>query len=131
MSEERFSSGLTSFVAEHISSVVALEVLLLLRASRARSWNAQALAAELRIDRHFAEAQLDALARGGLLARSGEDGTYRYAPSSAERDGVVGELEAQYAQRRVSIVTLIYAAPAERARAFADAFRVRKEPEDG
>jgi len=127
---ERFSAALTSFVAEHIPSVLALEVLLLLRAS-SRSWDATALAAELRIDRHFAGAQLEALARSGLLERPGEGGSYRYAPSSPERDEIVRELEAEYAERRVSIVTLIYAAPTERARAFADAFRVRKEPEDG
>ena len=128
---ERFSAALTSFVAEHIPSVLALEVLLLLRASRSRSWDAATLAGELRIDRHFAGAQLEALARSGLLERPGEGASYRYAPSSPERDEIVRELDTEYAERRVSIVTLIYAAPTERVRAFADAFRVRKEPEDG
>jgi hypothetical protein len=128
---ERFSAELTGFVAEHIPSVLALEVLLLLRASRERSWHAAALAGELRIDRHFAEAQLEALARSGLLERSEQSASYRYAPRSQEQDAIVGELAAEYAERRVSIVSLIYAAPTDRARAFADAFRVRKEPEDG
>jgi hypothetical protein len=131
MPEERFSAALESFVVEHIPSVLALEVLLLLRASRARAWNAASLAKELRIDRSFAEAELDALTRSRLVARSPEDATYRYA-ASGELDSRVAELEDAYAERRVSIVTLIYAAERDGARAFASAFRIRKgEREDG
>jgi hypothetical protein len=45
---------------------------------------------------------------------------------------VVSELAGAYAERRVSIVTLIYATRRDGARAFAEAFRVRKgEREDG
>ena len=117
---------------EHIPSVLALEVLLLLRASAARSWNAAALATELRIELSFAEAELEALVRSGLLTRSPEDATYRYAPDAEQLDAVVDELATAYEKSRVSIVTLIYAYPRDRARVFADAFRVRRgEPEDG
>jgi hypothetical protein len=131
MSEEHFSVALESFVAEHVRSVAALEVLLLLRATRPRAWAAAALAAELRIGSHFAEGRLAELARAGLVEAAGGEAAYRYAPEPAERDALVEELEIAYAARRVSVVTLIYAAPRDQARAFADAFRMRKERGDG
>jgi hypothetical protein len=131
MSEDRFSAALESFVTECVRSVVALEALLLLRATRPRPWSAAALSAELRIDSHFAEDQLAELARVGLVQPFSGEATYRYAPEPAERDALVEQLEIAYAERRVSVVTLIYAAPSDRARAFADAFRIRREREDG
>jgi hypothetical protein len=131
MSEDQFSVALESFVAEHVRSVAALEVLLLLRATRPRAWSAAVLAAELRIDAHFAEGRLAELARAGLVEAAGGEATYRYAPEPAERDALVEQLDLAYAERRVSVVTLIYAAPRDQARAFADAFRMRKEREDG
>jgi hypothetical protein len=131
MSEDRLSAALERFIAEHVRSVAGLEVLLLLRATRPRPWSAAALSVELRIDSHFARDQLAELAQARLVELSSDEGTYRYAPEPADRDALVEQLEIAYAERRVSVVTLIYAKPKDQARAFADAFRVRREREDG
>ena len=128
--EERFSAALENFVAVHVGSVVTLEALMLLRSSRPRVWSAGALSRELRIDGRSAAGELDALLRAGLI-ESADPASYRYATHPPEREAILEELERAYAQRRVSLVGLIYAAPRDPARDFAEAFRVRKEPSDG
>jgi hypothetical protein len=124
---ERFPPRLEAFVSAYVRSVLALETLLLLRRTMPDGWSAAALSLELRIDPNFAGAQLDELAGAGLLERSGEPPRYGLV---AERDAIIAELELAYAQRRVSLIGLIYAAP-DPARDFAEAFRLRKESEDG
>jgi hypothetical protein len=131
MPEEGFSQALEQLVAQHVASVAALEVLLLLRTSRPRDLDAATVATQLRIDPHFASLQLEALARARLIEPTSGDPRYRYAPETPELEAVVGELETAYARRRVSLVSLIHAAPRDRVRDFADAFRVRKETGDG
>jgi hypothetical protein len=46
-------------------------------------------------------------------------------------DAVIGEVANAYASHRVTIIGLIFSKPTSTLKTFADAFRIRKEPNDG
>jgi hypothetical protein len=146
------SPQLQAFIAAHIDSVMALEVLLLLAGDPAgdppRRWNHQALAQELRIDPAWTAAQLRTFAAKGLLSGGEADGApFWYDPAGPEPRQAVSDLARAYADRRVTVIGLIFArpaeapaeppagqaaaAPADKLRSFADAFRIRKDNPDG
>ena len=129
MTESDVSHEVRAFIAERIDSVVQLEVLLLTHADPARSWTAAAVAEQLRIDSAWAAGQLNELAARGLLSPSqdSENGGFRYAPATPELGSAVAQLAKDYAERRVTIITLIFSKPADTLRSFADAFRLRKD----
>ena len=119
-----------AFIASHVGSVVQLETLLMLHGSPAREWEPEEVARDLRIDRNWAEAQLDALWQQGLVIRT-ESTTpkrYQYGPAPETKKDVDG-LAVAYAQRRVTVIGLIFAKPADSLRAFSDAFRIRRDKE--
>jgi hypothetical protein len=127
------SQEVLAFLADHIESVMELELLLLLRSDPARLWTPATLAHELKIDPVFAAAQLDKFYAHRLLAgeaRTDEPGAaYRYAPASGELDATVAAVAAAYASHRVSMIGLIFSKPTSTLKTFADAFRIRKDKE--
>jgi hypothetical protein len=123
-----FPEDMRRFVVENIDSVEQLEVLLLLRADPAREWDAAAVSQALCTSLESVTKRLAGLRAQGLLAGSGEaGGRYRYGPSTAEQNHLVGALAEAYRERRVAVITLIYSKPADPVQAFADAFKLRKE----
>ena len=82
MSEE---ADLAAFVREHMRSVWAVELLLLLRRDPDRCWMAGDLVAELRASTNLVKDNLDAFERGGL-AVCDDSGCWRYAPAAAALD---------------------------------------------
>lgn len=130
--EEGISPQVRAFIAGQIDSVVQLEMLLLLHADAERAWSAADLAKELRIEPNWAGAQLTALAQRGLLGVVDATGlTYRYGPNTPELATTVEGLAQAYADRRVTIISLIYSKPVDTLKSFADAFRLRKDTPDG
>src|SRR5215211_1731263 len=113
-----------------------LELLLLLAARADRACAAADLAAELRIDAVWVEGQLQDMAAKGLLEgpdaadRSSAPPTtrqFRYQPRTPEQACTVAELARAYADRRVTVIGLIFSKPVDKLRSFADAFRFRKD----
>ena len=132
MAETGISAQVRNFLAAHVESVLELEVLLLLRERPDRSWTAAELAQDLKIDVTWAGAQLAKLAGDKILQPDNANiGQYRYAPASPEMDAVIGEVANAYASHRVTIIGLIFSKPTSTLKTFADAFRIRKEPNDG
>jgi hypothetical protein len=119
-----------NFLFQHIDSVEQLEVLLLLRMHADRGWSPEEVATELRTDARSVRERLDDLRGGGLLAAEPEGGL-RYAPKSPALDRTVHAVAQCYETHRVAIITLIFSKPSDRIRSFADAFRLRKEEDDG
>ncbi len=131
MGEAGISQTVQAFVADHIDSVLQLEVLLLLHAQAPRQFTAAELAQELRIDAAWVSGQLASLADAGVLtATGGNPPQYRYEPRAAELDGAVAGLAREYAARRVTVIGLIFSKPVDKIRSFADAFRLRKDRSD-
>jgi hypothetical protein len=116
------------FIAANVHSVEQLEVLLLLHRDATRAWSADEVARELRIDAGSAEGRLADLCMRRLLVETSAPAlAYRFEPATQALGRVVSSLATLYAERRVSVITLIFAKPTDTIRSFADAFRVRKD----
>jgi len=132
MSNDPLPERVKSFVAGYIDSAVQLELLLLLHRTRPARWEAAGISTELKIEAGWAASQMAGLCAQGLL-RCNDDPApvYEYGPETPDLDADVAALAAAYADRRVSVISLIYSKPTDNLRAFADAFRLRKERPDG
>lgn len=114
---------LAAFVREHVRSVWAVELLLLLRRDRERRWAAADLVRELRASTPLVNDNLQRFERSGLAVR--EDGDlWRYAPAAPVLDQLAERLEAAYRERPVTVINLI-AAPPDPVQGLADAFKFR------
>jgi hypothetical protein len=131
VAEEDITPQVRAFIADHIESVMQLEVLLLLSGRPDRPWTAAEAAQEMRIEAGWVEAQLKSMLVKGLLETAGAPSQYRYAPRTPELAKAVADLAKAYADRRVSVISLIFSHPLDKIRSFADAFRLRKDPSDG
>ena len=114
---------LAAFAREHIKSVWAVELLLLLRRDAERRWAPEDLVRELRASSNLVRDNLAAFQRGGLAVED-EAGCWRYAPAGVLLDDLARRLEAAYRERPVSIINLI-AAPPDPIQGLADAFKWR------
>lgn len=112
-------------MAEHVHSVLQLEVLLLVSQNKDKAWTPAAVGRELRLNAESAKVQLDGLSRSLLtvLDGAGED-LYRYNPSSDELNQTLSQLATAYATQRVAVLTLIFAKPVDKVRMFKEAFRM-------
>lgn len=115
-------SHLTSFVREHVRSVWALELLLLLRREPGQAWTSPELVRELRASTSLVADVLRQFETSGLVA--GQEGAYRFAPASPVVEALCVQLEAAYRKRPVAVINLI-AKPAHPLQSLADAFRFK------
>jgi hypothetical protein len=124
------SEQLKAFIAEHIHSVEQVEILLLLRHAPERGWTAQQVSAELRTDPDSAQQRLaDLRVRGLVAGAEASAAVYSYAPRTPEVAALVDQLAFAYANRRYTVIDLIFTKPSDKIRVFADAFRLRKPKE--
>lgn len=112
------------FIDQHVESVAQLEVLLLLKQHPERDWTADDMAKALYAAPEMCAGLLQEWARRGFAVAMAPGPKYRYR-ESPELDQLVVQLAELYRERRVSVITLIYAKPVDRVRTFADAFRLR------
>jgi predicted transcriptional regulator len=130
MKTEGIPEDVKQFIFGHISSVMQLEVLLFLARHAQQEWTVSALVKEFRVDPGWVETELGELCAHGLLLRNksegSSEGSYQYLPSTVELEQAVAGLAKAYADRRVTVTTLIYSKPVDNIRVFADSFRLRK-----
>jgi hypothetical protein len=119
MTNERDLAG---FVREHIGSVWALELLLILLRGGDREWSVSALVTELRGSPSLVVDNLARFERSGLVIRAEGDG-WRYAPANAFMSTLVEDLAAAYRERPVSIINII--ARPDPVQGLADAFKLK------
>lgn len=114
---------LAAFVREHVRSVWAVELLLLLKRDADRAWAAADLVRELRASTPLVHDNLQRFERGGLVMREDSD-AWRYAPAISMLAELADQLEAAYRERPVTIINLI-ARPPDPVQGLADAFKFR------
>lgn len=126
---DAFPEEVQRFILEAINSVEQLEVLLLLRGAPDRDWTALAVGQAIYTSTAAAVMRLTDLVSGGFVtATPGEkEPLYRYAPDRPEKARLVDLVAETYKERRVAVIALIYSKPNDQVRAFADAFRLRKD----
>jgi len=129
LSSNGFSEDLKRFIIQHIDSVEKLEVILFLFKHADTAWTAAAISEKIRTNPDSIAYRLVDLHRLGLLETSSEDqGTsYRFRPESPNLDALIVALAKAYAERRVSLINLIFSKPIENVKGFAEAFRLRKD----
>ncbi|MFY9695144.1 MAG: hypothetical protein WA776_02070 [Xanthobacteraceae bacterium] len=114
---------IVTFVQGAISSLCALELLLLLRGQRQRPLHTEEAVRELRSSELAVAQALDRLKRSELIEDNG-DGSYRYQQSSPQLDAICERLQSLYARKPLKIINAILSAPDEKLRTFAEAFRL-------
>jgi len=127
---DEIPAELRAFIAEHIHSVAKLEALLLLYENPQRSWTAADAARAIYIAETPTAALLAEMHASGILSASDSPPRFRYEPKTPELAQQVQDLARFYAERRVTVITLIHSAPVDKLRTFADAFRFTQPPKE-
>ena len=115
-------SDLEGFVRQHVRSVWAVELLLLLRRDPEQIWTPAELVRELRASTTLVADNLARFQASGLVIP--EDDRFRFAPANAVLADLCAALDAAYRERPVAIVNMI-ARPADPLQSLADAFRFK------
>jgi hypothetical protein len=125
MAKHHISEELKRFIRDKIQTVLRLEVLLLLHEQQSRSFTADEIAKQLSFESEATKDQLTALEAIGLANQSttGES-RYKYRPVNATLGSTVEQLAAAYSTQRVPILSVMLADNSDRARLFAEAFRI-------
>ncbi|MGH7136956.1 MAG: hypothetical protein ACREHD_14545, partial [Pirellulales bacterium] len=100
-------------------------MLLLLRDDREREWTVDEVSRALyAAESGMAEQLGDLESKGLAYVTHAPEPRYRYRPEGgSDVDALVGALTNLYKERRVSVISLMYSEPSDKARSFADAFR--------
>jgi hypothetical protein len=121
------SDALRELLQQRLSSLDQVEVVLLLRSDRARSFTAPEVAKALRTAPEPAAMRLFLLASGGLLTfEAGGIPRYRYVELEPETETLLAELERLYADDRRALTEVVETKPADPIRSFTDAFKLKK-----
>lgn len=117
------------FLVENIESFDQLEILRVLGDLVAREWAPDELAREIQADPQVVASHLGKLQRRGLLVCDNRPTglVCRYGPQNPDLEERVRRLLEVYRERPVTLIKMVYARENARLRAFAEAFRIRKE----
>lgn len=114
-------------IQRHLATMDHVELLMILRGSREKSFTLQQIAEDMRKPSQMVGQCLESLTQAGLAAQL-SDGTYRYAAREESLDRTADELVKLYNERPVTLVRLLYERPPTAVNTFADAFKLRKLP---
>jgi hypothetical protein len=111
MAASEFDPLVKDFLETQVTSLVQLEVLLLLRSSEERAWSAKEISHELRSDIGWIEERLENLVATGFLVVGEADAlaTYRYAPATDDMRRLADGVARAYEERRLAVISLVYA----------------------
>lgn len=125
---EPLSATAKELLGEKITSILQLDVLLLVFSEAERWWDADQVGAALRVPARLASEALEDLGTSNLLdVKIGNTIAYRFAPARPETAALIREVAlAHYEAREV-----VGAHGSQSARRFADAFRVRSRRPGG
>ena len=116
------------FITEYIDSVEQLRVLLLLFENPDRRWSVGQITRELRSSDGSITKRIEDLHERGLLARDpAEPDLHTFEHVQEDLRATVRDLAEANASRPYRVIELIYARPNEALRAFADAFKIKKD----
>jgi len=113
------------FVSASVKSIWALELLLMMRRQKPRAWRTEDLVSELRASTLVVREALASLGATGFVAND-DAGLFCYRPAADHLDAFVESTQELYASKPLSIINAIAAAPNEKLRIFADAFRLKE-----
>ena len=116
------------FILDEIDSVPHLEALLLLWRCAPQAMTAAQIAEQLYVDTGQGGAIAEDLLRRGLIERNPESaGSFFYDPGSDERNRLMEAVDTSYRRELIRISGIIHSKASPSVRAFANAFRFRKD----
>lgn len=121
------SSDVDRFILEEIDSVPHLEGLLLLWHSAPKHCTAEEISRQLYVPLNQASSILDDLLRRGLVSRGSSGQGFVYDSGSDTRNRLIEAVDKTYRRELIRISGMIHSKPSAGVRAFADAFRFRKD----
>jgi hypothetical protein len=124
MSESPIPLDLQNFILRHIDSIGQIEALLLLRSHADEMWDVNSVAKRLYISDQDTEEALTNLCADGLLTCA--DGSYRYEAISPDIASLVDQLVEAYRTNLIGVTNIVHSKP-RRIRAFANAFKMRRD----
>jgi DNA-binding IclR family transcriptional regulator len=98
-----------TLIRRHVRSVGELELLMLVRAERDRSWSVHEICEALACPPSWAVTHLEAMASAGLLEQAGDG--WRFAPAEPELEHATAALEQAYRLRAREVVQFVFAPP--------------------
>ena len=123
MTKQCLSEDLKRLIREKIQTVLRLELLLLLHRRQPRAFTVIEVAEELGFEKETTAHELAALEASGLVTQS-KTKRYRYHPLNAALRSMVEHLASGYSRQRVPILSVMLTDHPDRARLFAEAFRI-------
>ncbi|MDP1603746.1 MAG: hypothetical protein Q8M03_10830 [Legionella sp.] len=124
MADELIPPDVREFILTYIDSIAQLEALILLANQPEERWTVTGVAAQLYIGESQAKAVLERLCDNGLLDCG--DGVLWFNGDPAGQREIVEKLSTHYARHLIPVTNLVHAKPSG-ARAFAAAFKLRKD----
>jgi predicted transcriptional regulator len=109
----------------HLGSVYALELFLMMKRVREKSWSVDELVRELRSSGTAVTDALNRLVGVGFVVEN-PPGNYAFAPKSPELERLAAKIEMIYTNKPISVIKAIVAAPTEKLRLFSDAFKLKE-----
>jgi predicted transcriptional regulator len=125
------SEEVKKFIFERIDSVELLEVLLLLHRNPNQTWSAVEISEELRTSPRSAEKRLTSLIKSNLIVQTHQSGYYQFSPRLFEDRILIDDLAKTYHERKYTVIELIFSKPIDIIQTFADAFKFKKDKENG
>lgn len=120
------------FIFQNIDSLEQIEVLLLLSGSPERTWTPNEVNIQLRSSAESVQKRLQSLVARGLVAEvDSQTHAHQYRPATPTLAHAVDQLAENYRERRLKVIECIFSKPISSLRIFADAFRIRKDQNNG
>jgi DNA-binding MarR family transcriptional regulator len=120
-----FPADVKEFIGKHIHSVAQLEILLMLLREPERTWTSVEITKGLYLESQMVTQLLTDIVQRGFVVRT--ESSFRYQPTSDADRQLIERLAQVYQERRVAVIAEIFSKPIDFIKAFADAFRLRKE----
>lgn len=112
------------FIQSNLSSVWALELLLLLSRSAPRGWSRQELIRELRGSESVVNAAIQSLHKIGLIVEDQPDKLV-YRPANGFLNDIVSSVDRIYTTHPMTVIKVITGSPTDKLKLFSDAFKLR------
>lgn len=112
------------FIQSNLSSVWALELLLLLCRSAPRGWSRQELIRELRGSESVVNAAIQEHQKIGLIVEDQPD-EFIYRPANGFLSDIVSAVDQIYTTHPMTVIKAITDSPPDKLKLFSDAFKLR------
>ncbi len=125
------SKQVLELISKYIDSLEELEILILVKNDPQKSWSLDRVNDQVRSSAASIQQRLAKLVETGFVAFDSSTKEYRYEPKSENLVTAVTLLAEAYRERRIKVIEAIYSKPVSGIRSFSEAFRFKRENNDG